>query len=148
MPFKKILLPVDGSPHADEATEKALALAKEGKAEVIILYCMEKVPSLIGGAAREEIIHEEEREAKGFLEQYRVRFAEAGIQTRPRAVHGAPAEVILATSEEEKCDLIVMGTRGLGGFESLLMGSVTNKVLNHTDVPVLVVRSRAAMIKD
>ncbi len=148
MPFTHILLPVDGSAHAKEAVARAIDVASDSKARVTILYCLEKVPSLIGGEARAELTSEENEQALGFLEQYRIKFEAAGIKSDLKVMHGSPAVSILEAAEQGKCDIIIMGTRGLNSLESLLMGSVTTKVLNHTDVPVMVVRSREAMDED
>jgi nucleotide-binding universal stress UspA family protein len=53
---------------------------------------------------------------------------------------GDPAQVIIETIEQDKPDLVVIGSKGLTGIKKVVVGSVSNKVLNHTDVPVLVVR--------
>lgn len=81
-----------------------------------------------------------ERAAEG------VRLAEAaGLQARPKVArgdHGIP-ETVLAAASELDCEAIVIGTRGLGGVKSLLLGSVSHAVLQHADRPVLVVTSEA-----
>ena len=51
-----------------------------------------------------------------------------------------PHEAIIATAEDKGCDLIVMSSHGLSGLSAIVLGSVTNKVLTHTKVPVLVVQ--------
>jgi nucleotide-binding universal stress UspA family protein len=54
-----------------------------------------------------------------------------------------PSEAIIATATDRGCDLIVMASHGRGGLSAIVLGSVTNKVLTHTKIPVLVVPSRS-----
>jgi nucleotide-binding universal stress UspA family protein len=76
---------------------------------------------------------EELEEAEAFL-------AEAGIEARAVAGIGDPADAIVDEAGEWGADLIVVGTRGLGGARRLLLGSVSTKVVHHAPCDVLVVR--------
>jgi len=64
----------------------------------------------------------------------------AGVKFRCLREIGHPVDRIVATVEEEKCDLVIIGSRGRGDFKSFLMGSVSTGVLHHTPVDVLVVK--------
>ncbi len=68
------------------------------------------------------------------------KFTEAGLTVESRVVSGNPASEILECAEAEACDLIVMSTHGMGTVKRFLLGSVTNKVVHHARIPVLVVR--------
>ena len=67
-------------------------------------------------------------------------FEQEGVKATARAEMGQPVDVILSVAEEEKADLIVLGSRGLGGFQRLMLGSVSDGVLHHAHCPVLIVR--------
>ena len=65
---------------------------------------------------------------------------EAGVKIEPVFLKGIPADKILEYAEENNIDLIVMGTHGLTGMKRFLIGSVAEKVVRHSRVPVMVIR--------
>lgn len=140
MNFKKILVPVDGSKHSQLAKRKAMGMASSTGAEIILLYAMGKVPNLIGGLAREELVTELTRQGKALLEPYRKVLDEKGIRYEEMLEPGEPGDVICEVAKREGCDLIVIGSRGLNDLGSMVLGSVTHRVLHMSDLPVLVVR--------
>jgi nucleotide-binding universal stress UspA family protein len=77
------------------------------------------------------------------LKTVQKRLAGAGIKAPARIALGNAGECIAAAADKIKADLIVMGARGLGAFKGMLFGSVTNAVLAHTQVPMLVLRERS-----
>ncbi len=140
MPFTTILVPVDGSDHADLACKQALALAKLSGGSIHLLHCYENIPNLIGGEARAELVKEYETQAKGVLAQYQERVRTSGVPCQEHILHGDPGDVIVEACAKFGCDIIVMGTRGLGGLENILLGSVSYRVLQAATVPVLLTR--------
>jgi nucleotide-binding universal stress UspA family protein len=64
----------------------------------------------------------------------------AGVKVQPVFLRGIPAERILDYAEENGINLIVMGTQGLTGFKRFLIGSVSEKVLRYSKVPVMIIR--------
>ena len=140
MPFTTLLVPVDGSEHADLACAQAVALAKLSGGTVHLLHCYENIPNLIGGEAREELVREYEAAAGKMLEKYRAQIHKAGISCQEHILHGDPGVIIVDAAAKFGCDIIVMGTRGLGGLENLLIGSVSYRVLQAASVPVLLTR--------
>src|SRR5690606_37801 len=77
-----------------------------------------------------------------YLEETVQRLAKEGVTARSRWVEGPPAEMITATAGEERADLIVMATHGRSGLSKLWLGSVANRVIQRTDLPVLLIRAQ------
>lgn len=141
--YSKILLPTDGSKHANKAAEHAIWIARESGAEIIALTVME-TSSLVGLPADDLIIRLREmleEEASRSLEAVKKLVEESGadIKLTVRTDEGSPAEAILRTVEKEGVDLVVMGTSGKHGLDRFLLGSVAEKVVRSAGCPVLVV---------
>lgn len=141
--YSKILLPTDGSKHANKAAEHAIWIARESGAEIIALTVME-TSSLVGLPADDLIIRLREmleEEASRSLEAVKklVEESGAGVKLTLRTDEGSPAEAILRTVEKEGVDLVVMGTSGKHGLDRFLLGSVAEKVVRSVGCPVLVV---------
>lgn len=140
MYYKKILLPLDGSDNANLAGRHAISLAKAGNMEIVLLYCYGEIPTTIGGAARDEIIHQSEDEGKNLLAAAFQACRDEGVACKQLVAAGAPGRTIVTVAQNEGCDLIVMGSRGLSDFTGMVMGSVSHRVLRHATMPVLIVR--------
>ena len=139
MIYKRILLPVDGSPHSFKAVEHAKRLA-QGGGSIIVLTVVSEVPRLLGGEARIEAEREAIAEADVLLDPVINSLRQADLQVEGRTVFANhPGNAILVAIAETGCDVVVMGSRGLSDLEGLVMGSVTHRVLSLSKVPVLVV---------
>ncbi|AKB42661.1 Universal stress protein [Methanosarcina sp. Kolksee] len=127
-----------------------MELAKIMGAKVYALYVLNKdayVPSVLetpihlGSSwnVMEEMLRQEGNDAI----QYAKKVAkDKGIDYEGVVVEGDPASAILEFAEQNKADIIIMGTLGKGGLERFLLGSVTYKVVRHSKVPVLVVKKQ------
>jgi len=136
--FEKILVAVDGSDHANKTTPVVIDLAKSRKAEVVVMHAIEHYEPRGPVATAEAPEH-----AKQVTETMVRELKSAGIPVRGEVVSTGPgdtAAAIVDAAKDENAGLIVMGSRGLGEVTGILLGSVTHKVLQHTDRPVLVVR--------
>jgi nucleotide-binding universal stress UspA family protein len=140
MAFKKILLAVDGSSNSRFAMRHAVALARCSEGQVVLMHCFGEVPNLIGGAARTEIAAEMHKNAEEMMQVFREDLEREGVKFTVRIEHGKPSDTIVEVADDEKCDVIVMGSRGLNDFEGMLLGSVAHRVLSMSGVPVLVSR--------
>jgi nucleotide-binding universal stress UspA family protein len=140
--IQKILLPIDGSEHADKTVQYAIDLAKLAGSHVVVMYAYNApiVPRRRGAFAVEELKSSLEEEAKEIVGEVAVHIQAAGLTVSAVAVEGWPAEAILCMVEDEHPDLIIMGSRG-GGLPDLRMGGVADCVVHHSPVPVLVVKS-------
>ncbi|MCL9816924.1 universal stress protein [Natronocalculus amylovorans] len=138
--YDSILIPTDGSPAADAACEHGLNLAERYGATVHALYVIDgsMYASLEAGAdvVLDSLKTEGER-AVGAIEDAG---RERGVTVTTAVSHGAPHAQILEYADESDVDLIVMGTHGRTGLNRYLLGSVTERVVRSSDVPVLTVR--------
>lgn len=135
-----ILLPVDGSPHADRACGYATQLARLMAGRILLLHCHRPFPKVIGEPYLQSIITRTLEEAQTCLKPYRQRLKEQGLTFEERAMEGPAAAAIVHVADIDRCDLIVMGTRGRNDLQGLFLGSVTHRVLQTAPCPVMVVR--------
>jgi nucleotide-binding universal stress UspA family protein len=140
----KILVPVDGSPHAKKALEHAITQAKMTGSSITIMYV---VHTRVYGAAQEAgfvtiapLIHDLEEYGKRVLQEAQATGQAAGVDTNTFLVHGLPADEIVKKAEIEKYDMIVIGSRGRTAAKSFLLGSVSNRVSHQAKCPVLIVK--------
>jgi nucleotide-binding universal stress UspA family protein len=139
--FNHILLGVDGSEHALRAAKTAADLARIMKSETLrIVVAYDSVPPYLGEPNMQTAISARMKEADTILQA-----ALKAVDKIPGEIHteileGPPAEAILDVANTRECDLIVMGSRGLGRLTGLLIGSQSQKVVQHAPCPVLIVR--------
>ena len=139
--FKKILLPVDGSESSKLAMKNALGIVEAMKSELVLLYVTGVIPGFITGQPKEEALKSQMEEANQILAPYREFLTEHRVNFNEVILPGFNAgEKICVAAGEQKCDLIVMGSRGLGDLAGMMLGSVTHRVLSQCEIPVLVTR--------
>ncbi|KAK7102900.1 universal stress protein YxiE-like [Littorina saxatilis] len=85
-----------------------------------------------------DLLQDEEKRIKAFLEQLGTKLKSHGIGGKVKSVGGNAGEVICKVANEEKANLIVIGSRGMGTIRRTLLGSVSDYVMHHAHVPVLV----------
>lgn len=139
--FTNILVPTDGSSGSAEALERGISLAAKYDATLHALYVVDvRVGYDTGGAGVIEPMQEAGEDAvSAAVEQAN----DAGVEdVTGEVVEGVPTRSILDYADENGVDLIVMGTHGRTGFEHFVLGSVTEKVVRLSDVPVLTVPIR------
>lgn len=143
--YKKILVPVDGSATASKAIEPAVRMARQCQATIVGVTVSDPYP--YAGLADALPIS---------ADAYRAgtaKAAEAALAPLQNACQAAavgcecvvaedlhPWKALLEVANEKGCDLIVMASHGRSGVQAVLLGSETQKVLTHTELPVLVVR--------
>src|SRR6266704_5272407 len=155
--FKKILVAVDGSESSNRAARVALGLAERLKAELIVLhaispptsYYRSNFPVPVGMAppppSQKEInayYAYARRVALGIVGDTVSEAKKVGTNVKTELPEGVSSvvETIINHAAKEHADLIIVGTRGLGGFKKMLIGSVSSGVISHANCPVLVVR--------
>lgn len=149
-PLKKILVSTDGSENAGRAVQAASDLAKQNNAELIVVQVVSEIlpviysPVGIGSSTMDYSAYFDsmENEGKKLIDQTIGIAKSQGVRARGELLRtrSSTVESILDATSKEKCDLIVVGTRGLGGFKKLLLGSVSSGIVAHARCAVLVVR--------
>jgi nucleotide-binding universal stress UspA family protein len=138
--FTNILCPVDFSPDSERALAAALALARAASGHVTLVTVVD--PLLEAGASAagvDEALHAQtQQELRRLLDRAAPGLPAASVAAVSVRV-GKPVKEILAQADESNADVIVMGMRGIGGAQKLLLGSTSQQVLERSAVPVLVV---------
>jgi nucleotide-binding universal stress UspA family protein len=143
--FKHILVPVDGSATAQKAVEKAAGLAKAFGSAVTVIYVIDPYPFTGLGSdfayGQAEYLSAATAEADQATQAAQQLLQGAGVAVKTSIIEAhATWRGILDTAASVGADLIVMGSHGRHGVEKLVLGSVAQRVLSHSHLPVLVVR--------
>jgi nucleotide-binding universal stress UspA family protein len=138
--YSDILVPTDGRAGMDRVTTHALGLAELCDAAVHVLYVVDEtayasVPPDTRDRVRDELVADGEDATKAVAE----RAIDRGLTVHREVRWGDPAVAVVAYALENDVDLVVMGTRGKTGFERYLLGSVAEKVVRVSPVPVVTV---------
>lgn len=144
-PRRQILIATDGSETANEAADFAMEMVGCSGAKVYAVYVIDITPYRSVSLDKiwsKETLDEFERaghEATSYVENIA---KAAGAEVESRVLRGHPAEKIVTFAEDNNIDMIIVGSLGKGGYEKVVLGSVSEKVVRHAKVPVLVVRER------
>lgn len=140
--MQSIIVGTDGSPSAVVAVRRAIEVAKGSGAVVHLVTAFPDVPSYrerIGSSAKRDPINLREV-AESVLARAAGELTSQGVDVETSAREGDAANVILDVAQEQNADLIVVGARGLTGFERFLLGSVSSKLSHHAPCSVMIVR--------
>ena len=140
--WKNVVVGVDGSPSSRTALTWAAAEAADHGADLVVLNVWEHtLPPPAGSLSVSEryVPDESQRTAEDLVELIKEVLGEdPAVVVQPRVKQGNPAKVLIEQSED--ADLLVVGTRGHGGFRGLVLGSVSQHVAGYAKCPVAVVR--------
>ena len=135
-----ILLPIDGSEHARRAVEYAVKMARLMKARTLLLHCHRPFPVKLGEPYFQKAINKIISRSADLLKPYRLLLDDRAMDYTELIMEGPPGEKICDVARIEKCELIIMGSRGRSDLAGLLLGSVAHRVLQQAPCPVLIVR--------
>lgn len=140
--FSKILVPVDGSDNSLRALNAALLLSEKIGSEVTAIHVMEDIPVLHIQSEKllRKLIEDFKKESQLILSKCSDIAAKKGISLNTNLLQGNAGSTILDFCENGKFDVIVMGSRGMGKFKELVLGSVSSKVVHHASCPVMIIR--------
>ena len=151
-PIKKILVAIDYSNKSLEAADYSLSIAKDINASLILIDVLEIEPWLYGKrpyewGSKEDLdkaYHKEKEEIKRIINDISNKAEKMAIDVRTEILltpqTKSVASAIIEYAENEKVDLIVVGTRGRSGVKKMLLGSVATGVVTYAHCPVLVVK--------
>ena len=137
--FHRILVPLDGSGLAEAILSDVVELATQHRAEVVLLR-VASAHARIGSDLTEAQVHAV-AEAEGYLAEKEQQLADRGIRVSSVVRYGQPAEEILDHARTSGIDLIAMSTHGRSGMERVLLGSVAERVVRESPVPLLLRRA-------
>lgn len=137
--FDDILIPVDGSDTAWDAAEMGLELAAEHDATVHGLYVVEPVP--MGEAGGAQVVESMQAAGDRIVSEFADRAEARGLSVVTAVESGTAQGRIRKYSDDNAIDLVVMGTHGRTGIGRYFLGSVTERVVRLSDVPVLTVQA-------
>ncbi len=142
--YKRVLIPLDGSPLAEQALPHAIAQTRHSQAELILLRAVEPFAHARGLSLGnlKRIEQQASTWAREYLERLAADIRQQDIPVREVTIYGRAHVEIAQFTESNQVDLIVMSTRGQSGLSRWLMGSVADRVVRGATVPVLLVRAR------
>ena len=142
--YKKVLVPLDGS----ELAEVVLPHVKEmvaghGEANVVLLRIVEPLPAGTPPAVDFEVVQKAGvKAAEEYLARMKARLTKEGLDVETRVLTGRPAETITDFAQREKVDLIALATHGRSGVSRWVFGSVADRLVRSSSVPILLIRPK------
>ena len=145
--YKKIMVPLDGSQVAECVIPHIERIAGKSTARVVLVTVVEPldIPTrgqiAISDEEIKQIDNEGKNEATKYLKQVSSRLTAAGVNTDTVILTGKPADSIASYAVNNGVDLIIMATHGRSGISKIFWGSVAEKILRATDIPVLLIKT-------
>jgi nucleotide-binding universal stress UspA family protein len=142
--FKKILIATDGSEYTKNSVDYGIDLAKNTGAEIHAIYVVDtaafaSIPMDAAWESMYELLRQEGDEATKYVAD---KAESLGLVVDRNTIEGHPADEIIKYAEKNSMSIIVMGTLGKSGLDRFLLGSVAEKVVRTSKIPVLVVRGK------
>ncbi|AFS82500.1 universal stress protein [Candidatus Nitrosopumilus sediminis] len=137
--YKKILVPLDGSVYSEKALKRACEFVKIFDSELILIYVVEKsIP--VNLLDRKEYLGMLQKFGTKILNNSKVMLSKKGITAKIILKEGNIVSEIEKVAKKEKCDLIIVGNKGLGAVTRFLLGSVSNKLSQSSPCSVMIVK--------
>lgn len=139
--MKKILVPIDGSPNSIRGLEKAIEFAKNDNSSITILHIATLPPVHVIGHSKDKVKISLAKKAQKFLPDAEDRCTNQNIPFTTRIIYGYdPAYDIEQFTKKYKHDMIVIGAKGKSTLKRLLLGSVSNYLVQTSKIPVTVIK--------
>jgi nucleotide-binding universal stress UspA family protein len=140
--FTNVLVPVDGSDNSYRALDAALLLTEKLGSSITVVNVIEQVPitHIESEKLLSELLEAYKKENQEILSKCSNIATEKGLSIKTLLLQGNPASVILDYSKKEKFDLVIVGSRGMGKFKQLILGSVSSKIVHHSPCAILLIR--------
>ena len=146
--YRRILVPLDGSPTSLLGLKEALRLASDERARLRLLHVLDETPMLgmlEEGVDLKPFLSDLRKRGRGVLDRALRRAQRSGVaadSTMAESAGGPAADAILREAKKWRADAIVMGTHGRRGLRHVVLGSEAERVVRLSPVPVLLVRAR------
>jgi nucleotide-binding universal stress UspA family protein len=139
--LSKILVPIDGSNNSLRALEHAIYLANKIDTHITAMNVIDTPPTVYVESQKllDDLLANFRSEAAKILDQYEKEAAKSGVKIEKVILEGDAASNIVGFAQKGAFDTIIIGRRGLGRFKAMVLGSVSNKVLQHARCSVLIV---------
>ncbi len=146
--YKKILVPYDGSDNAKKALQQAVAIAQSGEGVILYLASVCNMVSAMSnfdqvsiaeGCLTTKLTEDLEAQCKEDLAEAKAMVPKS-LPVETLYEVGSPGPVLLNLAKDNDCDLVVMGSRGLGPLKGIFMGSVSSYIVSRAKCPVLIVK--------
>lgn len=142
--YEKILIATDGSEYTKNAVDYGIDLARNTGAKLLTIYVVDTAAfaSIPMDAAWESMYGLLKQEGEEAIKYVTERAQTEGLEAEGNLIEGHPADEIIKYSENNSISVIVMGTLGKSGLDRFLLGSVAEKVVRNSKIPVLVVHAK------
>ena len=137
--FKKILVPIDGSKYSDKALRQACEFVNMFDSKLVLIYVVEKsIP--LNFLDRKEYLEILQKFGNKILDKSNSYLLKKGISAKIILKEGNIVNEIEKVVKKEKCDLVIVGNKGLGSVTRFLLGSISNKLAHSSSCSVLIVK--------
>jgi nucleotide-binding universal stress UspA family protein len=147
---RKIVVGLDGSSGSARALNWAIGVGRALDSEVVAVHVFQLVPAVPAAYGLAPIPYSDEWQQQlrqEFETEWCAPLKKAGVRYRTVFEMGSPAPTLIRVADQQQADLIVTGTRGLGGFKELMLGSVSHQLVLHASVPVVVIPAESVREK-
>lgn len=138
--YSAIIAAVDGSEQSGLALKHARAIAERFRSKLILVHAFPRTSDLRNSIEFNNLVALRTKVGQAILDAARQKLGRAEIEVEEELLEGPAAEAILSAAVSRNCDLIVMGSRGMGSLKGMVFGSVSTKVSHYAPCPVMVVR--------
>ena len=148
----KILIALDASPRSEHALQFVSRMRWPAGSRVLVVSALQPMVSAAAaspdlGELPAQVLDDRRRELEELVANAESELRESGFATEGRVEVGDPREVLLSVAQDERADLLVVGSHGRTGIAKLMLGSVSSHVVTHASCSVLVVKHAAAANK-
>ncbi|AYK06387.1 universal stress protein [Brevibacillus sp. 7WMA2] len=147
MMFDKMVIALDGSQLSPKVQEAAILFARENKSSLTFVHVVKELPAYVTSQlvfmvhdVQSEYLGEAKKYGQELLDQACEAAEKEGVQCEAILLQGDPANELLALVKEKNADLIMMGSRGLGDFKELMLGSVSHRITQLAPCPVFIIK--------